>query len=88
MIKIIFIRFAIVVGIVLISSITFAQGGDETALQSLEKPYQIVSDPLQWAETISLVLAISAIVLIIVTVILERMHIHIPYANQHFYKMH
>ncbi len=83
MIKIIFIRFAIVVGIVLISGITFAQGGDETALQSLEKPYQVVSDPLQWAETISLVLAISALILIIVTVLLERMHIHIPYANLH-----
>ncbi|MEE8383015.1 MAG: NapC/NirT family cytochrome c, partial [Thermodesulfobacteriota bacterium] len=70
----------IVVGIVLISGIAFAQGGD-TSLQFLEKPYQVVSDPVQWAKRISLVLAILAIILIAFMRVSVRLRINIPSAN-------
>jgi len=68
-----------VIGMVLIPATSFA-GGD-AALQTLDKPYQIVSDPLHWAETISLVLAIIAIILVIIRVVFARLGIQLGTVN-------
>jgi len=70
-----------VVGMVIIPGIAFAQGNDETAIQSLDTPYEIVSDPLQWAETISLVLAGIAIVLVAIRVVFSRLSIQLGTVN-------
>lgn len=74
-------KYLIVVGVMLIPGIILAQTGNDTALQTIEGPYKIISSPLQWAKMISLGLAILTLVLIVLTVILERLHVRMPLIN-------
>jgi len=76
MIKLIFILL-----IACFQTVAYARVGDETAIQSISRPHPVVSDPLHWANTVSLVLALLIIVLIIIRFICARLRIYMPSEN-------
>lgn len=74
-------KFIIILLVMCFPAVVYARSGDGNAIQSILQPHPVVSDPLYWANTISLVLALLIIILIIIRFVSARMRIYMPSEN-------